>query len=394
MATSLSPFAASRSASVSSAISAMNAATVTASAPGSLMISGEHAVLHNRHALAGAVDQRIHVNLRPRDDDEIHIVSELGERRMPLTDIDRSPPFRFVGAAIEQSAERLPSGIDLTIQSDFPPDIGLGSSAAVTVATMAAIDAWRTPPLDATNGDGGPPPFTPPGTNRPPTTASEELSRESLLRRAVTLIRDVQGLGSGTDVAAAVYGGIVRYKASPPKVVERFDDLPDICLVYAGYKTPTPEVVRMVEQRRRESPGELERAFDLMEACTAAAAEAIRNRDWAALGEALATGQEAMVAMGVCDSTLAATVAGLLEDDGILGAKISGSGLGDCVLGIRRFGDVPLHGNATWPYRAIPVTLSGEGVSVVGTVKGTVKKAMKRASGWQCTREGKIKEKD
>ena len=53
-------------------------ATIPSSAPGSLMISGEHAVLHGRHALVGAVDQRVRVMLTPRADDTIRICSALG----------------------------------------------------------------------------------------------------------------------------------------------------------------------------------------------------------------------------------------------------------------------------------------------------------------------------
>jgi len=309
----------------------MCAATVTVSAPGSLMISGEHAVLHRRHALAGAVDQRIRVSLQPRGDDDIRIVSALGERRMSRAQIDSRPPFRFVGAAIERAVDCLPGGMDLLIESDFPADVGLGSSAAVTVATLAAMQTWVSGVLP---------------------------EREALLAGAVSLIRAVQGRGSGADVAAAVYGGVVLYLASPPRVVERFGELPPITLFYAGYKTPTPEVVGMVEDRRQSNPDAFETIFDEMEAATMALADAMRRRDWAPLGAACAAGQKAMVSMGVCDPTLAEIVTAMEADAGILGAKVSGSGLGDCVLGIGRLaGEIE-------GYRSIPVTLSNDGVRI------------------------------
>ena len=50
-----------------------------ASAPGSLMLMGEHAVLHGKKALVCAIDQRISVSLTPREDARISIVSALGE---------------------------------------------------------------------------------------------------------------------------------------------------------------------------------------------------------------------------------------------------------------------------------------------------------------------------
>lgn len=295
------------------------------------MISGEHAVLHGRHALVGAVDQRMRVTLRARKDDEIRIVSALGERRTARTAIDASPPFRFVGTVLKNAGNRLPCGMDVSIESDFPPDVGLGSSAAISVATFSALETWLTGALPA---------------------------RDLLLRDTVALVRSVQGLGSGGDVAAAVYGGVVVYTASPPHVQERFTLFPRISLVYAGYKTPTPEVVTFVEQRRRKDVDDFEATFDLMETGTMAAVDGFRVQDWSRLARALETGQSAMVAMGVCDATLAGIVAVMRADAGIQGAKISGSGLGDCVLGIGACGA------GDWPYRTIPVALSDRGVRI------------------------------
>ena len=46
-----------------------------ASAPGSLMLLGEHAVLHGKPALVGALDKRITVTLTPMRHDRIEIIS-------------------------------------------------------------------------------------------------------------------------------------------------------------------------------------------------------------------------------------------------------------------------------------------------------------------------------
>ena len=285
---------------------------ITCSAPGSLMVSGEHAVLHNRHALVGAVDRRVYVTLKPRADNLIHIQSALGMRSMPLTQIDISRPFHFIGAALKKYASDFGHGFDLIIKADFPADVGLGSSAAISVATLAVLKTA----LQGKFPDKG-----------------------ALLQEGVELIRNVQGRGSGADVAASIYGGVLLYKQTP-QVVRRYTHLPRITLVYAGYKTPTPQVIEIVEKNRQKSPDGFKAVYDRIELFTLAADKALSEGDWRALGNALNRGQLMMEMLGVCDEPLAEIVATMSGLPQIWGVKISGSGLGDCVLGIGHSADL------------------------------------------------------
>ncbi len=305
---------------------------IAVSAPGTLMVAGEHAVLHGAHALVAAVDQRVTVTLMPRADDRISIRSALGTREMTLATIDASRPFHFLGAVLRRHQEDLPSGFDLTIDSDFPADVGLGSSSAVTVGALAAVKTWLTGSFP---------------------------DRDTLMRDGVSLIREVQGMGSGADIAAAVWGGMLLYKATP-EVVSRYDDLPPIALVYAGYKTPTPDVVRMVDHRRQQSEDAFRSLFDRIDTAVLFANAAMKAKDWKLLGTTLNAGQQLMVKLGVCDDALGEIVSRMQSMPHILGAKISGSGLGDCVLGIGALNAVE------WAYREIPVVLSPIGVQLEG----------------------------
>ncbi|MCC5850695.1 MAG: GHMP kinase, partial [Verrucomicrobia bacterium] len=112
-----------------------NLHNATASAPGTLMLMGEHAVLHGHRALCAAVDPRISVSLHPRQDRRLRVVSALGEMETDLKSLEPVPPFTFVMEAVRRSG--IHRGLDLDIQSGFSAEIGFGSSAAVTVATVA-----------------------------------------------------------------------------------------------------------------------------------------------------------------------------------------------------------------------------------------------------------------
>lgn len=303
---------------------------ITTSAPGSLMITGEHAVLHGAHALVGAVNSRIQVILQPRLDRTVVIRSALGIRQMPLDCPDTTPPFQFAGQAISTYAESCPSGFDLHIIADMRADTGLGSSAAVTVAVLTALHTF----CHAT-----PPP-----------------SPEQLHEQALAIVRHIQGIASGADLAAAVRGGVLLYRQTP-EVIRRFTRFPPVTLAYAGYKTPTAEVIRLVETKRAESADGFRNLYARIDACSIEASRAFAAADWQLLAVALTSGQQLMNELGVCDQALREMIGMLCDRPGIAAAKISGSGLGDCVLALGTLPDGEI-----LPYARIPVQFCQQGV--------------------------------
>jgi len=282
-----------------------DAAAITTSAPGSLMLLGEHAVLHGQPALVCAINRRITVRLLPMEDDEVRITSARGNYKCPIKELVDHAALRFVIQAIRQHADQLPSGFELKIDSEFSADIGFGSSAAVTVAVHAAIMAWLL----------GEPP-----------------ENRFLFNEALRTVHAVQGRGSGADLAASVFGGVVGYTVEPT-----FEPVPvslPLTAVYCGYKTPTPEVILKVEQLRAGNPQKYERIFAEMGAGAVHAVEFLRSHDLPGFGSILDRNQQLMDEMGVNTPELQEIVAALQAAPDVFGAKISGSGLGDCAVGI------------------------------------------------------------
>ncbi|MEX2605737.1 MAG: galactokinase family protein [Kiritimatiellia bacterium] len=296
-----------------------------ASAPGSLMLMGEHAVLHGSHALCAAVNKRIRVSLHPRSDTEITIESSLGMYGTTLDNLTPKAPFHFVLTAIQQSNPSC--GFDLTIQADFASTLGFASSAAVTVATLTVLRALDGRPFD----------------------------RAGLLEQALTVVRTVQGTASGSDLAAAVFGGVVHYRADPLYIEPIHASLP-LAACYAGYKTPTPEVIRRVEANRLAHPERFASIFALMNDCVHDAVAALRTNDRERIGQLFNLHHGLQAALGCSDETLEYLVHRLRAQDGVLGAKISGSGLGDCVIALGN-SDAAVIG-----YENIPIELDTQGV--------------------------------
>lgn len=281
-----------------------------ASAPGSVMLLGEYAVLHGHKALVCAVDKRMTVQISPRDDKTIFISSALGELSIPLSEllsIPIQPPFQFIIAILKKYARKIKTGCDIKIVSEFSDKIGFASSAAVTVAMLSALSHWLLLPFSNDNN--------------------------KLIKAAREIVHSVQATGSGADVAACVLGGAVAYQMQPFYVEKLLFDHP-ITLLYSGSKTPTVDAIAHVQnffQNKKILFRQLCRAIGI---CSELGIQAVIAKNWQELGRIMNIQQGVMDALGVNTPILSGLIEELRRQEKIVGAKISGSGLGDCVMGL------------------------------------------------------------
>lgn len=357
------------------------------------MLLGEHAVLHGRRALVCAINRRITVQLfqcsdpseareasRMRGSDRrerqksVKIFSNLGTYEAPLNDLRDHSDFRFVLDAVQQYP--LEQGIELKIESEFSSDIGFGSSAAVTVATHAALMKLESFVGQASLHSESlchshAPEYgtRPPGERLCQGKATPEGSGNRVLQeifdRSLATIHRVQGRGSGADVAASVFGGVVAYRAEPLEVVPLKESFP-LTAVYSGSKMKTADVIRLVEERRALNPEYYEKIFDRMDTSVGEViagfpmlgpeqserGRADARQGLQVLAKMLILNQKLMAEMGLCNAALAEIIS--IFQGLEIPAKISGSGLGDCAIGL---GKVPVVGN--FPVYSLEVEPSG-----------------------------------
>lgn len=276
------------------------------------MLMGEHAVLNGKQAISAAVDKRIHVRKKLRTDDTIIIRSALGT--YSSSSLDPDPRFTFVLACLEDMKQ----GVELDITSEFSHEVGLGSSAAVVVATNACLYG---------------------------------LTGHDLFKKSLAVIRKVQTVGSGADVAASVFGGIVLYRMEPVSITTFSSTLP-LSLIYSGSKMKTKDVIEHVQRLQKKHTTHFDAIFTTMDVLVEEAAQAIIEQDLARLGTLFNIHHGLQEAIGTCNGPLAEIVHTLRKQPSIYGAKISGSGLGDSVIGL---------GSCSHPDQ-IPVTISPQGV--------------------------------
>ena len=292
------------------------------------MLLGEHAVLYGRRCLVCAVNQRTTIKVVQNSNRKIRIFSVIGEYEGDLLNLEIDTRFQFLLFSIKAYYKKT-TGFDCYIESDFSHKVGLGSSAAITAAILGAIAIMQNTNID----------------------------NSILFEQGLSIIHKVQGTGSGADLAASVFGGIISYTTGPRDIHKLPGSFP-ISVVYSGEKTPTTRVIQIVKEFRKSHVGLFDRIFDLMEKSVELAQDAIEHSDWKKLGEIFNINQGLMDAIGVNTPNLADINFRMRQDKNIFGAKISGSGLGDCVVGVGTMSDKKM------PFQIIPMKISQQGLLI------------------------------
>ena len=284
------------------------------------MLLGEHAVLDGNQSLICAINKRIFVTLEPIENStSIIIESSIGSYHAQIDAVDDDDRFIFLIEVIRSFVSQLKTGIHIKIDSEFSPAIGFGSSTAVTVAAYAAFYTYIK------------------GHNPNPL---------NLYKAVIKIIRSIQQWASGSDIAASIYGGLINYsnlsnqfpinrKLESPNI-EKIDKTFPLVAVYCGYKKSTEEVIReiILDYYNSDKDHLTSVVFNEISNCVNDGINAIRKNNLHALGSAMNTQQYTMDSMGLNTPELEEICDILQKDPDIYGAKISGSGLGDCIIAV------------------------------------------------------------
>lgn len=301
----------------------------SASAPGSLILMGEYAVLAGYPCLVLAINQTITVTITPNSSTELRVESSVGNYTSDINHITIEPPLEYVLTALTHYSP-LPSGAHISIQSEIKPTLGLGSSAAVTIALLQALSTWT----------------------------KKKISPEELFKAGLAVIHQVQGKGSGADLAASIYGGALSFKASP-FIIKQLTPRPAITVVYSGHKTTTTQALHNLSDKMQTETHYLNEVFASLGTLATQSIDAFNQQDWTTLGSLMNSAQKTLKAFGVSTDKIDEITQTLTANPSIYGAKLSGSGLGDCVIALGELTENPF-GTAL-----LPLHIQTQGVSNV-----------------------------
>ena len=284
----------------------------SASAPGKVILFGEHAVVYNRPAIAAPVTQvqaraSVTADLGAPNGRVLIQASDIHMERT-LQDLPAEHPFVITIAAVQETAgiKHLPA-LRLNIHSTIPIAAGLGSGAAVSVAIARALSAFLGRPL----------------------------TDEQVSAVAYRVDQKYHGTPSGIDNTVIAYAQPIFFVRGQP--FERLHTGQPFTLVIGntGVSSPTKTVVGDVRQRWQADPPRYEALFDAIGAIARQARALIEHGPVEALGPLMDQNQALLQELDVSSAALDRLVSAA-RSAGALGAKLCGGGRGGNMIALVR----------------------------------------------------------
>jgi len=303
-----------------------------ASAPGKIILFGEHFVVHGTKAILAAIDKRVTVTSTVTETrtltGTLKINSQLGTFEIPM--YDKEPykegisveghewclsmiksefrPFVYlVGKMLDDARSRTSSplnfqygGLEITIDSDIPIGVGLGSSSACCVAATASIFGLF-----------------------------KEWSSEEILKISIEAEKTIFPDTSGADCTVCTYGGMIEYPN-----IKKIDNIFDLNLLIANSMIPhnTKNSVEKVNKFKENDEERFSKLCDLENGLIDEVIVAMKNNDATTLGLKMSENQKYLEEIQVSNYTLRDMISSLNEIS--LGSKITGAGDGGCIIAL------------------------------------------------------------
>jgi mevalonate kinase len=296
---------------------------ISASAPGKVILFGEHAVVYGRPAIAVPVTQvqaKAIVTANPLGKPgEVRVQAPAIGLETTLGELPDADPLAVAiqGTLGELGIDR-PPALTVRITSTIPMAAGLGSGAAVSVAVIRGVSAFLGHPLKA--------------------------ERVSALAYEVEKVH--HGTPSGIDNTVVTYAMPVYFvrETTPGSGlsarIETFKVERPFTVVIGdtGVASPTAITVGDVREAREKDPLGYEAMFEAIERMVESAREAIESGHNEALGPLMDENQAVLAEMGVSSPELERLVEAARQA-GARGAKLSGGGRGGNMIALAPEGE-------------------------------------------------------
>jgi len=275
-----------------------------ASASGKIILFGEHFVVHGTKAILAAIDKRVTVTSTFTENKTIKVNSQLGTIEVPISSLyeevkSEFRPFVYLANKIINS-EQNASGLEITIDSDIPIGVGLGSSSACCVAAAASISELFN-----------------------------ELSSEEILKMSIEAEKTIFPDTSGADCTVCTYGGMIEYPS-----IEKIDSTFDLNLLIANSMIPhnTKNSVEKVNKFKENDEERFSQLCDLETKLIDEVITAMKNNDATTFGLKMSENQKYLEEIQISNDTLRDMISSLKEIS--LGTKITGAGDGGCIIAL------------------------------------------------------------
>ena len=283
----------------------------TGAAPGKVILLGEHAAVYGRPAIAAALACGLGAAVQADAHGPVLHIPAWGQnvRVRPDGTGGFESLSKAFAAALGLAGLDTPQArsVSVTMDGELPPSVGLGSSAAFSVALLRALGKWRGRPF----------------------------TQSDVLEGAYELERVFHGSPSGVDHTVATLGGCLRFQrgATPPHTRIVIAAAVPLVIAFAPREAAGRQMVEGLRARRDGQPAIYERLFDTIGELVEAGQVALADGDLVTLGRLFTLNHDLLRACGV-SSAANDTLVALARTHGALGAKLTGAGGGGSVIAL------------------------------------------------------------
>jgi mevalonate kinase len=275
---------------------------VETSAPAKVILFGEHAVVYGEPAIAVAINLRTYVKVEKGEDYRIN--------GYPLTDKYHS----YIKNAIQLCWDGEP--LDIRTRSEVPSASGMGSSASITVAMLAALLGMKN-----------------------------EINEEKIAKLGFEVEYRTQGSASPIDTSTVTHGkGILVHKERRDNFLWDVSkgsvrwyihhiEVPPLKLVvgFSGIKGSTKDMVDKVRRFYTWNSFARDIIKDIGK-ITLNAVEPLENEDYERIGELMNENNKLLTILGVSHPMLKKMIHAALKHSH--GAKLTGAGGGGSIVAL------------------------------------------------------------
>ncbi|MEZ4592441.1 MAG: mevalonate kinase [Chloroflexota bacterium] len=283
-----------------------------ASAPGKIILFGEHAVVYGRSAIAAPVSQiRAFATVTHSSSNNCYLVAPDLNRHDRLQELPADDALaRAAWVVLNAAGLTQPPDVTIRVSSQIPIASGMGSGAAIAAAIIRALAQHLNQPNLQTN------------------------EMVSALTYEVEKIH--HGTPSGIDNTVVAYEQPIWFvRQSPQNLIEPFKVAAPLRFVVAdtGVRSSTKVAVGDVRRQYNRQPATFARIFDECGRIAQTARQAIEAGDVAKVGQLMTENHTWLQKMTVSSPELDELVEAALQA-GALGAKLSGAGRGGNMLAL------------------------------------------------------------
>ncbi len=285
---------------------------VKATAPGKVILFGEHAVVYGRPAIAAPLSQiRATATIEPGRQEGVFLLAPDLNLKTKLTDADEDDAIAIAVWQVQDAigVDHLPD-MTITVTSDIPIASGLGSGASITAAIVRALASYL---------------------------GKSHLATDEWVSRLTYEVEKVyHGTPSGIDNTVVTYERPVYFvRRQPQNLIETFEIARPLPLLIAdtGVSSRTKAVVSDVRRAWQADKVQFEHIFDSCGAIARAARDAIADGDLPRIGQLMNENQVLLVDMTVSSPELNHLVDAAVRA-GAYGAKLSGGGRGGNMIAL------------------------------------------------------------